>query len=187
MGQPTDCERNPASGCGRRFRADGKSYGMTTFFRRLAPVAITCAAIFLGAATVAHSNARPRNAAGGTNGETAPGEVQALRLNTLGVAYMNQQRPADAQKLFEKALAADPTFAVAKVNLGIALLAQQKPEQARTELAAGAEKRPDDPYAWYNLGLALKDLSEQEKGVAAFQHVTQIAPNEADAYYFEGY
>ena len=58
---------------------------------------------------------------------------------------------------------------------------------ARTDLLVGAEKRPDDPYAWYNLGLVYKDLSEHEKGIAAFEHVTQIAPNEADAFYFMGY
>src|SRR2546430_10775793 len=42
-------------------------------------------------------------------------------------------------------------------------------------------------YAWYNLGLAYKDLGESEKGIGAFQHVTEIAPNEPDAYYFVGY
>src|SRR6266481_2247686 len=44
----------------------------------------------------------------------------ALRLNTLGVAYLNQQKSAEAQKYFEQSLAADPDFAVAKMNLGIA-------------------------------------------------------------------
>ncbi|MGA2420334.1 MAG: FG-GAP-like repeat-containing protein [Candidatus Acidiferrum sp.] len=132
-------------------------------------------------ATVQNKNATAASRA------VSPDDAQALRLNTLGVAYMNQQRAADAQKLFEQALQADPNFVVARVNLGIALLAQQKPEAARTELVAGAEKRPDDAYAWYNLGLVYKDLSEQEKGIAAFEHVSQIAPNEADAYYFSGY
>jgi tetratricopeptide (TPR) repeat protein len=112
--------------------------------------------------------------------------AEAYRLNTLGVAYMNQQRPADAQKLFEQSLAADPTFEVARVNLGISLLAQQKLEPARTALAAGAEKLPQDPYAWYNLGLVYKDLGDAEKGVAAFTHVTLIA-DEADPWYFVGY
>jgi len=41
---------------------------------------------------------------------------EALRLNTLGVAYMNQQKAAEAQKYFEQALAADPQFAAAKMN-----------------------------------------------------------------------
>src|SRR2546430_6467526 len=35
-------------------------------------------------------------------------------------------------------------------------------------------------YAWYNLGLAYKDLGESEKGIGAFQHVTEIAPNRSE-------
>jgi tetratricopeptide (TPR) repeat protein len=118
----------------------------------------------------------------------APSESsKALRLNTLGVAYLNQQRPADAQKLFEQALNADPKFAVARLNLGIALLNQQKAEAARDALLAAARQLPNDPYAWYNLGLAFKDLADFAHGVPAFEHVTQLIPDEADAYYFVGY
>jgi Tfp pilus assembly protein PilF len=113
-------------------------------------------------------------------------EAEAYRLNTLGVAYMNQQRPADAQKYFERALEADPKFAVARLNLGVALLAQQKLEPAIAALAAAAEQLPKDPYAWYNLGLAYKDQADDEKGIAAFRHVTEIT-QEADGYYFLGY
>jgi Flp pilus assembly protein TadD len=112
---------------------------------------------------------------------------ETLRLNTLGVAYMNQGKSADAQKYFQLAMAADPNFARAQMNLGIALLAQQKLEQARTALEEASSKLPDDPYAWYNLGLAYKDLGEPEKAIAAFQHVEKIAPDEPDAYYFEGF
>jgi Flp pilus assembly protein TadD len=112
---------------------------------------------------------------------------EAARFNTLGVAYMNQQKPADAQKLFEQALAADPKFAVALMNLGVSQLAQQKLEPARAALQEASAKLPQDPFAWYNLGLVYKDLGEAEKGVAAFQHVTEIAPSEGDAFYFIGY
>src|SRR5215470_10005561 len=118
-------------------------------------------------------------------GKTNPAE--AYRLNTLGVAHMNQQRPADAQKYFEQALEADPKFGVARLNLGVSLLGQQKLDAARAALAAATEQLPNDPYAWYNLGLALKDAGEVEKGIAAFQRVTEIKPNEPDAYYFVGY
>ncbi|HYU22885.1 MAG TPA: FG-GAP-like repeat-containing protein, partial [Candidatus Dormibacteraeota bacterium] len=54
-------------------------------------------------------------------------------------------------------------------------------------LQAAAQQLPKDAYAWYNLGLAYKDLGESEKGIVAFQHVTEIAANEPDAYYFVGY
>ena len=112
--------------------------------------------------------------------------AEAFRQNTLGVAYLNQQKPADAQKYFEQALGLDPHFELARLNLGIAQLAQQKLEEARTNLAAAAAKLPQDPYAWYNLGLAYKDLGDAEKGVEAFTHVTQIV-DEADPWYFVGY
>jgi Flp pilus assembly protein TadD len=122
---------------------------------------------------------RQRVAAQGNAGD-------ALRFNTLGVAYMNQQKFADAQKYFEQALAADPKFGVARLNLGVALLSQQKLEAARAALEDAARQLPQDPYAWYNLGLVYKDSSETEKGIAAFRHVTELAP-EADGYYFVGY
>ena len=111
----------------------------------------------------------------------------ALRLNTLGVAYLNQGKAAEGQKYFEQALTADPEFAVAKMNLGIALLAQQKMEQARAALEDATAKLPDEPYAWFNMGLVYKDAGEPTKAIAAFQHVEKIAPEEPDAFYFEGY
>src|SRR5271163_1469670 len=154
---------------------------------RRAAVVIVCLSVVCIAASFLHSRAA-QNASAPAARKSAPhvDPAEAYRLNTLGVAYMNQQRPADAQKYFEQSLAADPQFEVARVNLGISLLAQQKLEPARTALAAAAEKLPQDPYAWYNLGLVYKDLGDAEKGVAAFTHVTQIA-DEADPWYFVGY
>jgi len=132
-----------------------------------------CGAILLrSSAPSAHEKA----AAEQKSGSSGAGVADAYRFNTLGVAYMNQQRPADAQKYFEQALEADSKFAVARLNLGISLLAQQKLELARAALEAGAQQLPKDAFAWYNLGLAEKDLGEPEKGIAAFQHVTEIAP-----------
>ncbi len=112
---------------------------------------------------------------------------EALRQNTLGVAYMNQGKAPEAQKFFEKALVLEPGFAQARLNLGISYLAQQKLELGRVALEEATAKLPNDPYAWYNLGLAFKDLGDPEKGIAAFQHVTQIVPDEPDAFYFIGF
>ncbi len=147
-------------------------------------ILICCAAILVrSTAPFAQEKAATAKKSGSSGG----GIAGAYRFNTLGVAYMNQQRPADAQKYFEQALETDPKFAVARLNLGVSLLAQQMLEPARAALEAAAQQLPKDAYAWYNLGLAYKDLGETEKGIAAFQHVTAIAPNEPDAYYFVGY
>src|SRR5712692_2812351 len=142
-----------------------------------------CAALWLdsGASTAQEKAAAAQKAAGKAN------PADAYRFNTLGVAHLSQQRPADAQKYFEQALQADPKFTVARLNLGIALLGQQKLEAARAALAEATEQLPNDPYGWYNLGLAYKDVGEPEKGITAFRRVTEIKPNEADAYYFVGY
>ena len=151
----------------------------------------TCGALLfcaaLGLRSGANAGQGKAKAADAKRAAGKPNAAEAYRFNTLGVAHMNQQRPADAQKYFEQALATDPKFAVARLNLGVALLGQQKLDAARADLEEATKQLPSDPYAWYNLGLAYKDTGESEKGIAAFQRVTEIQPNEADAYYFVGY
>ena len=163
---------------------------MPSTHRHSAGVVFACSLLICCAALLLRSSAptaQEKIAAEKKSETSAAGTGDAYRFNTLGVAYMNQQRPADAQKYFDQALEADAKFAVARLNLGVSLLAQQKLELARASLEAAAPQLPKDPFAWYNLGLAYKDLGEPEKGIAAFEHVTQIMPNEADAYYFVGF
>src|SRR5712672_1996420 len=149
---------------------------------------VICATCLLGVAipsirSRANSQSKPQAT---QRAETKANIGEAFRYNTLGVAYMNQQKFAEAQKYFEKALAADPKFAVARLNLGIVLLSQQKLVPARLALEEATRLLPNDPYAWYNLGLVYKDTSETEKAIEAFQHVAQLSP-EAGAHYFLGY
>src|SRR6266851_10473745 len=177
-----------APGWGRARTGHASRTGRTIFMnsiQRRAVGAISICGIFICSGTILmRSGATPaQEKAAATKKPRSPGGIaDAYRFNTLGVAYMNQQRSADAQKYFEQAFAADAKFYVARLNLGVSLLGQQKLEAARAALAVAAEQLPKDPYAWYNLGLAYKDLGDAEKGIAAFQHVTEIAPREADAY-----
>ena len=168
---------------------------MPRFDRRTISLVIV-GALGIGAAAVpivrSHANsvqeAKPAAAqkSHASSSGLAAGSHDALRFNTLGVAYMNQQKFADAQKNFEQALALDPKFAIARLNLGIALLSQQIVDAARAALEEASRQVPNDPWAWYNLGLAYKDSGDAEKGVAAFRHVTALTP-EADGHYFVGY
>jgi len=161
---------------------------MQTHLRRAVGVISACSILLCSAAILWRTNASPAQEKIPAAKKPAASAIAAdvYRFNTLGVAYMNQGRPTDAQKYFEQALQADPKFAVARLNLGVSLLGQQKIEPARAALEEAAQQLPKDPYAWYNLGLAYKDLGEAEKGIAAFQHVTEIT-QEPDAYYFLGY
>jgi len=156
-----------------------------SFRRRIFGVVLALPGLF-AFGHYANSAGSSRQQVAAAGGQRVPAG-DALRLNTLGVAHLNQGKSADAQKYFEQALAADPEFVVAKVNLGIALLAQQKIEQARSALEEASAKLPGDAYAWYNLGLVYKDAGHTAKAIQAFQHVERIAPEEPDAFYFEGY
>jgi len=150
---------------------------------------ITAATLFAFAVPSPHSRAntdKQKSPAAAPKTAAGPNEYEAFRNNTLGVAYMNQQKFAEAQKYFEKALAADPKFAIALLNLGVSHLSQQQLEPAREALEQAAHLIPNDPYVWYNLGLVYKDTGEPEKGIDAFQHVTKLS-SEADAHYFLGY
>ena len=164
--------------------------------RRAYPFAVVTAAILLGvvlprSGVFAARNSRPEKSIHATreSAEFAPdaADSEAARLNSIGVAYMGQQRFSDAQKQFDDALKAQPDYSLARLNLGISLLSQQKSEEAKKALLQATAKLPRDPYAWYNLGLVYKDLGEHEKAIEAFERVTEIVPTEPDAFYFIGY
>jgi Tfp pilus assembly protein PilF len=190
--QPGEFPLRPNGSCGEfgDLAQTGKTIFMRSTQRRVVGVIFAGSFLVFCGAILARSGApsAQEKAAAAVKKSAPPGGgmADAFRLNTLGVAYLNQQRPADAQKYFERALEADPKFAVARLNLGVSLLAQQKLEPARAALEAAAQQLPKDAYAWYNLGLAYKDLGEAEKGIAAFQHAAEIT-QEADPYYFLGY
>ena len=159
---------------------------MPMSLRRARPFA-ALSLVIVGLSLASGLAARKRQTAAVLTFHADSASADAARFNSIGVAYMGQQRFAEAQKQFEAALQAQPDFALAKLNLGIALLAQQKSDEARKALLEATAKLPRDPYGWYNLGLVYKDTSESEKAIDAFEHVTKIAPNEPDAFYFIGY
>src|SRR6266481_1512262 len=87
---------------------------MRSTHRRAVGAIFACSVLICCGATLLRSSApsAQEQAAALKKSESLGGEIaEAFRFNTLGVAYMNQQRPADAQKYFEQALAADPKFA----------------------------------------------------------------------------
>lgn len=110
----------------------------------------------------------------------------AIRLNNVGVAYMGQQRFADARRMFARALAVNPSSDVARLNLAIALYFLQSYDEARALLLALAKSHPNDARAWYYLGLLYKSQARSQEALASFRRAAEIAPGDADARYFVG-
>ena len=125
------------------------------------------------------SAAPPRPAAVNQRGE-------AIRLNNVGVAYMGQQRFADAERMFARALALNPSSDVARLNRAIALYYLQRYDEARALLQTLAKSHPNDARAWYNLGLLYKSQAQSQEALEAFRRAAEIAPRDADARYFVG-
>ena len=121
-----------------------------------------------------------------TRPPTSNAAPEAIRLNNLGVATMNQQKFEPALSYFEQALAADPGFVAARVNRAIALVSLQRYEPARGLLESVTQASPDHARAWYNLGLLHKSTGDSEAALAAFEKAAALRPGDAHAQYFVG-
>jgi Tfp pilus assembly protein PilF len=130
----------------------------------------------------------PHPASGATNKPTgtAASTGEAIHVNNLGVAYMNQQQFARALRLFRQAAALNPKLDIAKTNEGIALANLQKYDAAAARLNALVKKDPGNAHAWYTLGLVYKNQTESKKSLAAFEAAARLVPNDADVFYFIG-
>jgi len=112
--------------------------------------------------------------------------AEAVHLNNLGAAYMNQQQFARALNLFRRAAALNPKLDVAKTNEGIALANLQKYSQATALLNALVKKDPGNAHAWYTLGLVYKNQGDSKRSLGAFEVASRIAASDADVFYFIG-
>ena len=69
-----------------------------------------------------------------TGAQRTSGPDAAIRLNNLGVGYMNQARMAEALQMFRRAQAQDPSLSPARLNEGIGLLNLQRVADGRDVL-----------------------------------------------------
>jgi tetratricopeptide (TPR) repeat protein len=113
-------------------------------------------------------------------------KLEAARLNTLGVAYMNQQFFEKALKCFEDSAKLDPNLSAARLNQGIALVNLGRIDPAKIILEEAVKRDPQNPRAWYNLGLLYKNSENPLDTAAAFHHVVDIDASDADTWYFLG-
>src|SRR6185437_7131637 len=110
----------------------------------------------------------------------------AIQLNNLGVAYMNQQNFNQAEKLFSAAIEKDPTLLIARLNQGIAMLNSQQLPQASAALRKVIAQDPKSTAAWYNLGLVARKNGDTAETIEDFKHAAALDPNNADTHYLLG-
>ena len=98
----------------------------------------------------------------------------AYRANNRGVAYLEQYNHADAVKQFERALALDPSLALARINLAIAQFYVPDLAAALETAKAAQSASPDAPQPPYILGLIAKSENRIDDAVEAFKRVLTL-------------
>jgi tetratricopeptide (TPR) repeat protein len=110
----------------------------------------------------------------------------AVRLNNVGTALMNQLLLEKAIDKFDEAYRLDPSLTVAELNKGIALLYLQRLPEATTALQRVAAQTPNNPRVWYVFGLLYRSDNKPAQATEAFHRVLTLDPSNADSHYFLG-
>ncbi|MGA2188750.1 MAG: sulfotransferase [Steroidobacteraceae bacterium] len=107
--------------------------------------------------------------------DAAPGEVNSLRL--LGQALLAQDKAPQAIEVLERAVAAAPGFAHARVDLARAYRADGRLQAARGELRRVLEEAPGLDLAWLAYGDVLVDLEKYPDAKYAYEQARLTDPH----------
>src|ERR1051326_9603157 len=99
-------------------------------------------------------------------------KLEIAKLNEA-IALVNLQRYGAAETLLNGLLKKNPANARAWYTLGLIYKNQAASEKSLHTFEAAAKLVPDDPDVFYFIGLAYSELDQNEKAVAAFQHVLE--------------
>lgn len=91
--------------------------------------------------------------------------------------------PDQAREAYERAIAADPTHADARVNLGRLLHEGGDAAAAAGHYRDALAARPDDTTAAFNLGVALEDMGKPRSALEAYERAVSLDPENADAHF----
>jgi Tfp pilus assembly protein PilF len=122
----------------------------------------------------------------GMTGAESRAHGEAVRLNNIGTALMNQQLLEKAIDKFGEAYRLDRSLTVAELNRGIALLYLQRLPEAMTALQHAAVQAPNNPRIWYVFGLLYRSDNKPQQSMDAFRRVLKLDPTNADSHYFLG-
>ena len=125
------------------------------------------AALRMGRAETAERQLRAIQAA-------SPGEINSLHL--LGLALLTQGKVRPAIETLERAVAAAPAFARARVDLARAYREDGRLDAARQELRRVLKEAPSLDAAWLAYGDVLVDLEKYADAKFAFEQARLLDP-----------
>jgi tetratricopeptide (TPR) repeat protein len=108
-------------------------------------------------------------------------------LNYIGAQYSLQNRPVDAQRLYQETLAINPRYYDALSNLGDVYRQQNRLEEAVSAYSRAIECGA--PYAdtYYNLGVTYTSQKKFTEAEEALRRTVELRPGHVNALYNLGY
>jgi len=106
-----------------------------------------------------------------------------------GLTYLENKSNDRAIEEFNRAIASDPAFALARHDLGVAYMRNENNEQAINAFKKCLELNPKVGLrmtAYYNLGLAYFDLSRDEEAISAFNQSLRLNSERPKTYLYLG-
>lgn len=98
-------------------------------------------------------------------------------LVQLGIADQAEGKSAEAKTYYERALAIDPSNAVARMDYGLVLPLQQ----ALTQLREAVQLDPDNATAQNDLAMQELDLGDYPQALAPWEATVRLDPTSADS------
>lgn len=121
----------------------------------------------------------------------SPDDYRALDF--LGLLRAEQQRNADAEELFQRAIGIKPESASAHIHLGLLYMQMGRPDDAIVPLRDGLRLAPERTDAtkallniWQEQARNAVARGESEKALAALISARKLAPDDADVNYQYG-
>ena len=109
--------------------------------------------------------------------------ADALALNSLGYAELNDRHLVQALSYFERALVQTPNNANAHFNVGFVCEELGRSQEAEVAFKAALQLDEKFDRAWYGLGLVLVRQRKLEESLEAFKRNTQLQSMSPFAWY----
>ncbi len=110
----------------------------------------------------------------------APEDAEAQ--NNFGVALQNSNRSVEAESIFRKAIAIQPSYPQPYLNLGNTLLDLNRLQQAEQAFKKAIKIKPDFAEAYNNLGITLLKLDNTVDAEKSYRKAIEIRPDYAEAH-----
>ena len=137
----------------------------------------------------------PRPAPSATENPAFPRRVRLI-LNTIGAhasrgtvtnpetwsirCVLKRQQPEQAIRLYEQAVAQDPSKLLYYVRLGVANFRSQHYAKAREVFNSGLARFPDNPNLYFLLGYTARADGHYDEAIAAFRQALRLQPDNSD-------